>query len=89
MAQDKEKNAHVFIDAINEDFDYPYISEEDRDLVIETITQTRDTMADFMKHQHHYETRKTSKGVIEVFVIAGSRELLVMDFGDYRLAMRD
>lgn len=79
--------ANTFVDAINEDAGYEYI--KDRKHAIDGMTQTRDTIDDFKKHQNHIETRKTGKGNIEVFELPGSRELQVMDFGDTRIAITD
>jgi|TARA_R100001443_G_scaffold98645_1_gene105696 hypothetical protein len=85
--QQVEMSKNIFIDAINEAFGYEYIS--DREEALKEIVSTKDEILDFKKNQNHYETRKTSKGVIEVFILKGSKELSVMDFGDYRLTLID
>lgn len=88
------ENANKFIDAINEaarkvngNEDYNYIT--DRQSEIDSMVTTRDTIADFMAAQEHYETRETSHGTIEVFLTKRSHELLVMDFGEFRMALED
>ncbi|MCP4103103.1 MAG: hypothetical protein GY750_17040 [Lentisphaerae bacterium] len=76
----------IFVNAINEDagFEYTSIAAEQN-----SVVETLDTVEDFKQHQKHVETRKTSYGNIEVFELQGSKELLVMDFGEYRLSIID
>lgn len=90
----EDTNKNKLIDAVNENArkvsgrsDYSYIT--DRQSAIDSMVTTSDAIADFMAAQEHYETRETSHGTIEVFLIEWSRELLVMDFGEYRLVMED
>ena len=76
----------TFVAAINEDAGFQYTtvgSEKD------SVVRTLDSVADFKSAQKHTETIQTSFGKIEVFELAGSAELQVMDFGDYRLAITD
>lgn len=81
------QGVNTFIDSINEAAGYEYIS--DRAEVLDEIVETRDSIESFIASQNHTESRTTVAGTIEVFELAGSCELQVMDFGDYRLCLKD
>ena len=83
----KNESANKFINAINEAAGYEYI--KDRQSEIAQMVTTNDSIEDFMGCQSHIETRKTDIGIIEVFEVAGSHEIQVMDFGSYRLVLND
>ena len=79
------ESAKTFIATINDDAGYDYVNDSD----IDNMVETRDTVDDFKANQEHSEPLKTSHGIIEVFIIKGSKELQVMDFGDFRLTLID
>ncbi len=75
----------LIVEAINEQAGYAYLPASEA----ENVTETRDTVADFTAQHGAPETSETSAGRLHTWVVAGSRELSVLDAGDKRLAYLD
>lgn len=81
------ENKEILIKAINEYAGYSYIGDNDEESRNDIVT-TQDTVEGFKDYQEHVKTIELKSGNLEVFN-AGNFDLYVMDFGAYRLALKD
>ena len=72
-------NNQTFFAAINEAVGYDYVP----DAEAENVVRTRDTVADFIKHQNLLETIKTSSHTIYCFEGNGGQEVKVIEDGEF------